>query len=198
MNKAENSKCLLLNADYSPLRVISWKKAIVWAIKYENSPKHKIEIIEYYQDKYIQGANDKQYRVPLVAKTVSYFNIYNRSLKFSRKNLFIRDNYTCQYCGRSFAQNELTYDHIIPKSKFYPNKHHATNWLNITTACIQCNRYKSNKTPEQANMRLLTKPIAPTYEIRYLPITKELSSIIHTDDPDHKEWSKYINGYIQY
>lgn len=196
MSKAANSKCLLLNADYSPLRIISWQKAIVWSIKYENSPLYKIEIVEYYKDKFIQGANDKQYPVPLVARTLRYFNIYGRNMKFSRRNIFIRDNYTCQYCGQIFNHNELTYDHIIPKSKFYPDKKTATNWFNVTTACVQCNRKKSNKTPEQANMKLLTKPIAPTYEVRYLPIAKELSSIIHTVENDQQEWSKYINGYI--
>jgi len=195
MNKAENSKCLLLNADYSPLRIISWQKAIVWSIKYENSPTFKIEILEYYRDKFIQGTNNKQFKVPLVAKTVRFFNIYNRSLKFSRQNLFIRDNHTCQYCGLQFSHNELTYDHVIPKSQFYPDKRDATNWLNITTACIKCNRKKSNKTPEQANMKLLNAPKKPFYEPRYLPLAKELHTI-YSSNSDQKEWIKYIDGYF--
>lgn len=195
MNKAENSKCLLLNADYSPLRIISWQKAIIWSIKYENNPTFKIEIIEYYKDKYIQGTNDKQFKVPLVAKTQKYFNIHNRSLKFSRKNLFIRDDHTCQYCGLRFNHNELTYDHVIPKSQFHPDKKNATNWLNIATACVKCNRKKSNKTPEQANMKLLNVPKKPFYEPRYLPLAKELPTI-YSSDSDQKEWIKYIDGYF--
>lgn len=189
MSKVKNSKCLLLNADYSPLKLISWQKAIVWSIRYENNPKYGIEIIEYYTDKYIQGSNNKKYPVPLIAKSLKYFNIYNRSLKFSRQNLFIRDNYTCQYCGKRFSYNELTYDHVIPKSKFIDNKKLATNWYNITTACIICNRKKQNKTPEQANMKLLNKPYKPNYDHIYLPISK-YSSTIDTEIPE--SWKHYL------
>jgi 5-methylcytosine-specific restriction endonuclease McrA len=191
MNKAENSKCLLLNADYTPLKLISWQKAIVWSIKYKENPNYAIEIIEFYRDKYIQGSGDKKYLVPLVARTLKYFNIYNRLLKFSRQNLFIRDNYTCQYCGQKFPYKELTYDHIIPKSKFIDTKNSATSWKNITTACLYCNRKKSNKTPEQANMMLLNKPEKPAYSPKYLPISKELLTI---SKEMYLKWSKYIHN----
>jgi hypothetical protein len=195
MNKAENSKCLLLNADYTPLKLISWQKAIVWSLRYSNNYSCSIEIIQYYKDKFIQGTN-KQYPVPLIAKTFKYFNIYNRSLKFSRHNLFLRDGYTCQYCGQNFNYNELTYDHIIPKSQYIPDSRSATNWLNIATACVICNRKKSNKTPDQARMKLLNTPKKPLYEPKYLPVINELLSIKETTDPDHKQWIKYIDGYF--
>lgn len=197
MSKAANSKCLLLNADYSPLKIISWKKAIVWSLKYENQHNYAIEIIEYYKEKYIQGACDKKYPVPLVAKTVKYFNVYNRSMKFSRHNLFLRDHFSCQYCGQKFDYNQLTYDHVIPKSKFRPDLKNATTWENVTTSCVLCNRKKSNRTPEQARMKLLNVPKQPFYEHRYLPVVSELINIKNTNDPDHKEWIKYIDGYIQ-
>jgi len=197
MNRAENSKCLLLNADYSPLKLISWKKAIVWSLKYEHSHTYAIEIIDYYKDKYIQGACNKQYPVPLVAKTVKYLNIYSRSPKFSRYNLFIRDNFSCQYCGAILNYNQLTYDHVIPKSKFRPDLKRATTWENVTTSCVQCNRKKSNKTPEQAKMKLLNTPKQPVYTHKYLPVIAELLTIKETLDPNHKEWIKYIDGHIQ-
>ena len=196
MSNAGNSKCLLLNADYSPLKIISWQKAVIWSIKYQNNPNYKIEIIEYYKDKFIQGANNKQHPLPLVAKTINYFNIYNRQLKFSRQNLFIRDNHTCQYCGKSYAYKDLTYDHVIPKSQFAADKKNATNWYNITTACMLCNRKKSNRTPEQAGMKLLNPPKKPPYEIRYLPIAKELTTIYSSEDLEKHEWRKYIDGYF--
>jgi len=192
MNKAENSTCLLLNADYSPLKIISWQKAIIWSMKYQYDHNYAIEIVEYYQDKYIQGTNDKRHPVPSVAKTVKYFNLFNRSLKFSRQNLFIRDNYTCQYCGKSFAYQELTYDHVIPKSKFGANKELATNWCNITTACTVCNRRKNNKTPEQASMKLLTNPYKPKYDSRFLPVSRQLSTI-GVDIPG--AWKNYLSLY---
>jgi len=196
MNKAENSKCLLLNADYSPLKLIGWQKAMVWSMKFHQDHNYAIKIMQYYRDKFIQGTSNKQYPVPLIAKTIQYFNIYNRSLKFSRHNLFIRDNYTCQYCGNNFHYNELTYDHVIPKSKFISGPTHATSWENVTTACVTCNRKKSNRTLDQAKMKILNIPKKPFYEPRYLPVINELISIKETTNPDHKEWIKYINGYF--
>lgn len=192
MNKADNSRCLLLNADYTPLKLISWKKAIVWSFRYETQHNYAIEIIEYYKNKYIHGACEKKYPVPLVAKTIQYFNIYNRAIKFSRNNLFIRDNFSCQYCGKKFHYHDLTYDHVIPKSQFRPNITKATTWENVATACVICNRKKSNKTPEQAQMQLLNIPKQPLYEKKYLPVIDELLSIRNTDDPDHLVWLKYI------
>jgi 5-methylcytosine-specific restriction endonuclease McrA len=192
MNKVENSKCLLLNADYSPLKIICWQKAIVWSLKYESKHNYAIEIIEYYKDKYIQGANNKTYPVPLVAKTLRYFNIYNRSLKFSRNNLFIRDNFTCQYCGTSLSYGQLTYDHIVPKSFFRHNKKDATNWTNVTTACLPCNRKKSNKTIDQAGMKLINSPKQPMYDTKYLPINKQLLTI---DCEQIAEWLKNTNTF---
>lgn len=197
MSKAANSKCLLLNADYSPLKLISWKKAVIWSLRYENNHNYAIEILEYYKDKHIQGACDKRYPVPLIARTMRYFNIYNRSMKFSRNNLFLRDNFACQYCGKTFTYNELTYDHVIPKSKFRPNLQNATTWENVATACVICNRKKSNKTPEQARMKLLNVPKKPFYEPRYLPVMSELLTIKNTMDSDQQQWIKYIDGYIQ-
>jgi 5-methylcytosine-specific restriction endonuclease McrA len=196
MSKVENSKCLLLNADYTPLKIISWQRAISWSFKYKDNINYGIEIIEFYKDKYIQGSCGKKYEVPLVAKTINYFNIRHRQLKLSRRNIFIRDNYTCQYCGKEFDHNQLTYDHVIPKSKYKPDAKYSTNWNNIATACVLCNRKKSNKTPEQANMVLLNIPKKPSYDHRYLLATKELYNIKHTEEINQQEWVKYIHGHF--
>ena len=188
--KAENSKCLLLNADYTPLRIISWQRAIVWSIRYSNNNNYGIEIIEFYKDKYIQGASNKQYRVPAVAKTVRYFNLYNKKINFSRNNLFIRDNFTCQYCGKKQILSQLTYDHIIPKSRFNDNKKLSTNWLNIVTACRLCNHKKGNKTPSEAGMSLINSPVEPSYSLIYLPWYQELSTI--KNSPTYEMWKPFI------
>lgn len=190
--KAENSKCLLLNADYTPLRIISWKRAVVWSIKYNNNNQYGIEILEYFKDRLIQGACDKQYPVPAVAKTIQYFNLHHKKINFSRHNLLIRDNYTCQYCGRQLAHNQLTYDHIIPKSRFSFNKKLATDWYNIVTACRQCNHKKGNRTPKEAGMNLITTPIEPTYSVKYLQWFQELSTIT---GEYHEVWKPFINKY---
>ena len=177
MNKAENSKCLLLNADYTPLKIISWKKAIIWSLKYNQDYNFAIQIIAYHEDRYIQGSSDKKYGVPAVAITKKYFNVFNRSINFSRTNLYIRDDYTCQYCGNQLNVSQLTYDHVIPKSRFLHNKSSSTNWKNIVTACRPCNHKKGNKTPKEAGMKLIKDPIAPSYSLEYLPWYSELITI---------------------
>lgn len=188
--KKANRKCLLLNIDYSPLCVISWKKAIIWQIKSSININFGIEIIDFYKGDYILGANGKQIPIPSIAKTKKFFQIYNEEVVFSRKNVFIRDNYTCQYCGEEKRISDLTYDHVIPKSHMkFSNKKHATCWTNIATACKQCNRKKGNRTPEQANMPLITNPFVPMKNKKYLPITMYLHNI-DTEVPN--EWKVYI------
>lgn len=190
-NKADNSKCLLLNADFSPLRIISWKKAIIWSIKYNTNSDYGIEILQYFNDRFIHGACDKKYPVPAIAKTIRYFNLYNKKINFSRHNLFIRDNYTCQYCGIKMCATQLTYDHIIPKCRFHDDKRLSTNWTNIVTACRPCNHKKGNRTPKEAGMKLIHSPIEPTYSVRYLPWFQELSTIGSCYDI----WKPFLNNH---
>ncbi|MFM7795395.1 MAG: HNH endonuclease [Candidatus Nitrosotenuis sp.] len=187
--KNQNSKCLVLNADYTPLGIISWKKALVWSIKYDNYHRMSIEIIDFYKNDHIIGANNKKYPIPAVAKTSQYFRINNHRIKFSRKNLFIRDNYSCQYCGMIKDISELTYDHVIPKSQWTHTNSSPTSWTNIVTACSSCNRKKRNRTPKQANMPLKTLPIIPQKSAKYLPVAHHLSKI-RSDIPE--EWTLYL------
>lgn len=187
--RQQNSRCLLLNADFTPLSIIHWKKAIIWHMRYEHNPKYGIDIVDFYKDDYIQGVNNKKYPIPAVAKTKRFFRINNQQLTFSRKNIYIRDNYTCQYCGLIYEANNLTYDHVIPKSKWNNNTLSPTCWTNIVTACVQCNHKKGNKTPKQANMPLLSMPIKPNKNSRYLPVSHHLHKI-KEDIP--QEWKVYI------
>lgn len=191
-NKAESSKCLLLNADYTPLRIISWQRAIIWSIRYENDKNYGIEIIQYYKDRFINGSCNKKHPVPAVAKTVHYFNIYNRKMNFSRNNLFIRDGFTCQYCGQQLCYSQLTYDHIIPKSRFSKDKKLSTSWKNIVTACRPCNHKKGNRTPKEAGMTLIKKPIEPNYSVEYLPWFQELITI--SKGSTNEIWQPFISN----
>lgn len=189
--RQENNRCLILNGDYSPLGIIDWKKAITWSLKYDNIPNKKIEVLDFYKDDFILGSHNKKYPIPAVMKVYKYFKLHNKRVNFSRKNLFIRDNYTCQYCGDKKDINQLTYDHVIPKSNFKNtnNGNSPTCWTNIVTACVSCNRKKSNKTPKQANMPLINLPIEPQKHFKYLPVTRHLATI-RSNIPN--EWLLYL------
>jgi|694.fasta_scaffold38868_11 hypothetical protein len=188
----KHKQCLVLNADYTPLGIIDWKKAMVWSFKYiYNSSKMHIEIIDYYDSDYIVGANNKTFLIPAVIKTNKYFKVHTQSVTFSRKNLFIRDNFTCQYCGEKNEINKLTYDHVIPKSKWQFD-HSPTNWTNIVTACVSCNLKKKNRTPSQANMPLRNHPVVPQKSIKYLPVSHHISTI-KSEVPD--QWKIYFKDF---
>lgn len=143
---------LLLNATYEPLRVITWKKAILLLVQ------GKVEVLEVH-DREIRGVSIR-FRLPSVLRLLDIVRIknQNRVVKFSRNNIFTRDKYTCQYCGRRYRVEELTFDHVIPIAKGG-----RKTWTNIVTACIRCNNHKSGRTPEQARMRLIRKPEKPSW-----------------------------------
>ena len=174
--KAKNSRCLLLNADFIPLSIIHWKKAVIWHMKYEDNLDYGIDIIDFYKNDHINGVNNKKYPIPAVARTKKYFKAQKQSVVFSRKNVFIRDEYTCQYCGVAYELSNLTYDHVIPRSTWGSNSS-PTCWTNIVTACVSCNRKKSNKTTKQANMPLKKLPIMPSKNMKYLPVAHHISKI---------------------
>lgn len=192
--KSQNNKCLLLNADYMPLSIIDWKRALTWLVRYENNSRYGIDIVDFYKDDFIIGVNNKKYPIPAVARTKRFFQIKDSSVTFSRKNIFLRDQYTCQYCNQTFENKQLTYDHVIPRSKWNYINGSPTIWTNIVTACVECNRKKGNRTPKQANMPLYNLPIRPTKTSRYLPIAHHLRKI---KDTIPQEWKLYLpQSYI--
>lgn len=99
-------------------------------------------------------------RVPEVILLERFNRVLRPVAHLSRRNIFLRDRNTCQYCGRRFAKHELTIDHVIPRSRGGIDA-----WENLVLACLSCNTRKKNRTPEEAKMPLLRRPFAP----RWLP-----------------------------
>ncbi|MEM8714114.1 MAG: HNH endonuclease [Planctomycetota bacterium] len=97
-------------------------------------------------------------RVPEVIVLVRFSGIPKQHLPFTRRNLLRRDEAMCQYCGRHPGQAELSIDHVIPRARGG-----ETSWENCVLACVQCNRRKGSKLPEQVNMKLRTRPRAPQW-----------------------------------
>ncbi len=94
--------------------------------------------------------------VPKIIRVLDYDKRPRRMVKLNRRNIYARDLNRCQYCGRSFSTKELTLDHIKPRVQGGDN-----TWENLVCACVKCNARKGGRTPGQAGMRLIRKPVRP-------------------------------------
>lgn len=150
---ALNSPVLVLNQNYQPLNVCNAKRAFV-LISHE-----KAELMVSGQG-HLRSVST-HFPLPSV---IRLHHMVKRPLvqrRLSRKAVFYRDKFTCQYCHKK--TKSLTLDHIIPRSRRGP---HA--WNNVVSACIPCNRNKAGFTPREANMKLLREPIEPRPDPYYL------------------------------
>lgn len=97
--------------------------------------------------------------VPEIIRLTKFDKLPKSDVKFTRRNIYEHYKYTCCYCGDVFKSSELNLDHILPRSKGG-----KTDWTNIVTSCIPCNTRKDNKTPSEANMKLLIQPSKPRWK----------------------------------
>jgi 5-methylcytosine-specific restriction endonuclease McrA len=171
------TRTLLLNSTYEPLKVITWQRAVtlLWL--------GKVEVIRTY-DRDVRSVTFR-IRMPAVVRLLRFIRRKRPQISFSRRNLFARDNNACQYCGGRRETSELTYDHVIPRSLGG-----KTDWANIVTCCIDCNRRKGGRTPEQAGMRLLRHPRRPDRLPGVLTVTINMSSA-----PD--AWRDFLYWNVQ-
>jgi 5-methylcytosine-specific restriction endonuclease McrA len=145
-----SNRTLLLTQGYEPLQIISWQRAITLLAL------AKVDVVEEYADEI--HAVSMVMNVPAVVRLRKSFPRRAKLVKFSRVNIYARDGHRCQYCGVKCTTSDLTYDHVIPRSKGG-----LTNWGNIVSACYACNREKANRTPTEARMKLLSVPARPTW-----------------------------------
>ena len=159
---------LVLNATYEPLNVVSVRRAVLLLLK------EKAELVEA-AEAWLRSER-MALQVPLVIRLVYYVRIPRRfALPLSRRTVLARDHYTCQYCGRQGrtedrqdrprpkpASEELTLDHVIPRAQGGESR-----WDNCVLACLECNKRKADRTPEQAKMRLKHKPVQPKWNPLY-------------------------------
>lgn len=165
--KPLNNLCLVLNQNYEPISITRIKRAI--CLVYAG----KAEIVEKYSF-YIHTVKEK-FIAPSVLRLLYFANIRRYNIPLNKKNIFKRDNYTCQYCGK--REGPFTIDHVIPKKKGGEE-----SWENLVTCCIKCNNKKGDKTPSEAKMKLIRKPKKPFFFfIIYYPL----------EIPDEK-WKPYL------
>lgn len=140
---------LVLNQNYEPLSVCTVKRAIVLVYL------GKAEIIEKH-DGYMIRSVSLSFQVPSVVRLGFYIKVPNKRILLTRKNIIKRDGHRCQYCGQNHGS--MTVDHVIPK--IYGGN---DTWENLVCACLKCNNIKGNRTPEQAELKLLRRPKRPNH-----------------------------------
>ncbi|HHJ51673.1 MAG TPA: HNH endonuclease [Caldithrix abyssi] len=141
-------KVLILNQNYEPITICSMKRAIILVYL------KKVQMVERYECS-VRSVSVSM-PCPSIIRLNSYVRKPFREVILNRKNILKRDQNICQYCGKN--SRPMTIDHVIPKS--YGGK---DTWENLVCACYSCNAKKSNRTPEEAGMKLLRRPRKPSH-----------------------------------
>ena len=136
---------LVLNASYEPINVCAARRALVLVLKGVASAE-EVSVTAIHSAR-------TSVRLPSVIRLLEYRRIPRQTRALSRKNILLRDRYTCQYCHRAMASGELTLDHVIPRSRAGESA-----WENLVACCHFCNNRKGSRTPEEAGMKLLRQP----------------------------------------
>jgi 5-methylcytosine-specific restriction endonuclease McrA len=191
MDAAQPTHCLLLNADFTPLKVVTWKRAV------ELIFDERADLVEHYLDRFIRSVSTAQ-PWPAVVRLRQYVSSRAR-IRFNRQNVLARDGYRCGYCGDAPKTQagkprleDLTLDHVIPRAQSKNGTVRTkegrtlsvTCWENVICCCAICNLKKADRTPGQAGMVLRVQPRAPsTVDVLRMHLRK-------VDIPD--EWITYL------
>src|SRR5262249_8622631 len=136
---------LVLNASYEPIHICPARRAMVLILK-------GVASAEELSANHVRSARALM-PLPSVIRLLEYRRIPRQSRALSRKNILLRDRYTCQYCMRTLPSGELTLDHVAPRSRGG-----ETTWENLVACCNGCNNRKGSRTPEEAGMKLARQP----------------------------------------
>ena len=163
---------LVLNRNWQPVNVATVSRALVmlW-----NETAQVVDPKDYqlytWEDwsamepvdgePFIQAVR-RRLRVPEVVSLLNYDRTPTAAVSFSRRNIFKRDHYTCQYCGRQPGMDELTIDHVTPRSRGG-----VSSWQNCVLACLACNGRKADRLPEETGIKLLKEPVRPRWKPLY-------------------------------
>lgn len=166
---------LILNKDGTPLSMLP-VSVVDWKVAIRLVTLGKVIVLKDHDD-WVVRSPSVEWPVPSIVMTTEYVK-WNKQVKYNRNNVFLRDNYTCQYCNTQMSRVNLTIDHVLPRSLGG-----GTSWDNVTTACMKCNSTKGN------NKKIVpkTKPRKPTY---YELIAKEQQKILSVRD---LSWLDYIS-----
>lgn len=178
-NPALHANVLVLNRNYQAIRVVNVKRAFsmlardlaeVVHIETDSNGEKRWQNLDFAEwceisvlkREFEPEAHDwihtvrLQIAVPRIIRLLGYDKLPRQDVKFNRRNIYARDGNRCQYCGKKFSTTELSLDHVNPKSQGG-----KSSWENIVCCCVKCNVKKGGRTPEQAHMHLITKPVKP-------------------------------------
>lgn len=171
MNSNLREPVLVLNANFEPLNVCTIRRAmgLIFADKASMLVNGRGEI----------RSAQRAYEAPSVIRLGVMIKRPRPKIKLNKQEVFRRDNYTCQYCGRTGS--ELTLDHVVPRR--LGGLH---TWENLVTACRQCNHHKGGRRVEHVGMKLRKRPEAPSASAQYI-FGRYLTQ--------NEEWNMYIEGW---
>ena len=162
---------LVLNASYEPINICAARRALILVLK-------GVASAEEMTAHSVHSAR-RALPVPSVIRLLEYRRIPHQTRSLSRKNILMRDRYTCQYCHRTLPSAELTLDHVIPRSRSGESA-----WENLVACCHSCNNKKGNRTPEEAGIKLLRQPRPFN-----LHTSRHLMRLLGKSD---EQWRKYL------
>jgi 5-methylcytosine-specific restriction endonuclease McrA len=164
-----NSQVLVLNRSWVAVNVASIRRAV--SLLYQDlaravDPKD-YTLYDFENWCELSAARDEGHfihtptmrvRVPEIIVLNAFNGFFHKDVRFSRRSIFERDKNTCQYCGRRLAKSELTIDHVVPRSRGGRD-----SWDNLVLACVQCNVRKGDRTPVEASLPLIRRPVKPSW-----------------------------------
>ena len=163
-----NRSALVLNRSWMPIHVTPVRRALCLVIRECARVVCTSSLTTYDFEEWVRADHPDlnlyvrspslHIAVPEVILLQSYDRVPAHEAPFTRRNLFLRDDYTCQYCGRKCASDVLSIDHVMPRSRGGP-----TTWENCVLACVACNAHKGNRTPKEVGLRLLRPPRRPRW-----------------------------------
>ncbi len=183
-----NTSVLVLNRSYLPIHVTSVRRA--FGLLYQGVARAVNEEYRTFdfdawsslavaRDEEAIGTTSGRIRVPRVIVLVAFDKLPKRHVRFSRINLMMRDGFRCQYCSTKPQRSELNLDHVVPRALGG-----RSTWENVVTSCVDCNRRKGGRTPKQAHMKLVRRPMRP----RWTPLAHLMLS-----NARYEQWRPFLN-----
>jgi len=203
LSPALSANVLVLNRHYQAIRVVNVRRAfsmlcreMAEVIHIETDAKGQSKWLNYNFGDWQELSTLKhefepdefdwihtvrfQIAVPRIIRLLGYDKLPRQDVKFNRRNIYARDGNKCQYCGRKFSTTELSLDHVVPKSQGG-----KASWDNIVCCCVKCNVRKGGRTPDQARMHLITKPVKP----KRSPVIN-----IRLADERYQSWKQFLDN----